>query len=109
SAELSERTCCPAVGARIARKRESLECRAVVRVTAKHADGLKAHHRLATTLIEAAPDSSVDVCLGRVPVADQRVLDIVLVVRVAARKSEVERSEERRVGKECRCGWGRYQ
>ena len=66
--------------------------------TAKEPDGLEAHHRLSATLVEAAPDSSVDVRIGRVPVADERVLVILPVVRVASRKSEVQEPRAGRGG-----------
>src|SRR5213080_784175 len=58
----------------------------------------EAHHRLPAALIETAPDSSVDGCIGRESVADECVLDIFPLVRVAARQSEVEQPRARRRG-----------
>src|SRR5213078_4906575 len=86
------------IGAKTGRYRRLLERLAAVRVTAEQADRLEAHHRLTATLIEAAPDSRVDVCVGRVSVPEECILDILPFVRVAAPEAEVDEPRTRGCG-----------
>jgi len=80
----------------MARNRGLGECLARVRVATKQADRLEAHHRLSAALIEAASDSSVDVCIGPVSVADECIREVCLIVRVTA--CEAKSRSHARVG-----------
>jgi len=59
-------------------------------VSAKRTHGLKAHDRLTASLVEAAPDSGIDICVRNESVAYERVVGVRRVVRMASGESKIQ-------------------